>query len=586
VSLREELGATLLRSRGFNGYTGRLASVLGGPNNGAGAPTGSHQNDTYLYDSLGNLTYRAQLIITSGALMQESFGYDTLNRLDSSTVNGSTKSYGYDAVGNLKSKSGVGSYAYGVSGAASVRPNAVSSISGSVAGIANPSFSYDANGNLASGLGREYGWTAANRVSTIDRRPGGGAVDQRTGFIYSPERMRVRQYISPVSGGNVGTATNTIWYAGAIEKEIDSAANTTTLRFSMPLGLGFVEERHSGTAIAPTTVATRNARYFLKDHLGSVNVITDDAGAVLQRLSYDAWGRRRNADGSDDAGAYWGTLKNTQDHSGYTGHEHIDQVALVNMNGRLYDPITARMLSADPTVPDVHDAQALNRYSYVLGNPLRYTDPSGFTPSPCLPPSCVVITGQRPPTPTPPYSPPAWSTGSNAPGSGGILSRALAAVRAVAQNPVVVAAAMTATAGIWFPIVASIGNPDNGSPKADADALSIAPGTDSAEGAETDSAGGEEGCIYCVKGDKTSSGKDYVGSTDNMDQRKRDTSDGRDREGAEIVDKYQKGDRDDRRAKEQQAINDRGGVDKLDNRRNEVAPKNWDSRGITPPRGN
>jgi RHS repeat-associated protein/uncharacterized repeat protein (TIGR02543 family) len=93
----------------------------------------------------------------------------------------------------------------------------------------------------------------------------------------------------------------------------------------------------------------------------------------------------------------------------------------------------------------------------------------------------------------------------------------------------------------------------------------------------------EEGCIYCVNGKNTSSGKDYIGSTDNMDQRKKDKSDGRDRNGADVVDTYPKGDRDARRTKEQQAINDRGGVDNLDNRRNEVAPNKWPTKGIIPP---
>jgi RHS repeat-associated protein len=93
----------------------------------------------------------------------------------------------------------------------------------------------------------------------------------------------------------------------------------------------------------------------------------------------------------------------------------------------------------------------------------------------------------------------------------------------------------------------------------------------------------EEGCIYCVNGKNTSSGKDYVGSTDNMDQRKKDKSDGRDRNGADVVDTYPKGDRDARRTREQQAINDRGGVDNLDNKRNEVAPNKWPTKGIIPP---
>jgi hypothetical protein len=50
----------------------------------------------------------------------------------------------------------------------------------------------------------------------------------------------------------------------------------------------------------------------------------------------------------------------------------------VHMNGRVYDAELGRMLSADPFVPEAVNPQAFNRYSYVLNNPLSYTDPSGF----------------------------------------------------------------------------------------------------------------------------------------------------------------------------------------------------------------
>ena len=93
----------------------------------------------------------------------------------------------------------------------------------------------------------------------------------------------------------------------------------------------------------------------------------------------------------------------------------------------------------------------------------------------------------------------------------------------------------------------------------------------------------DEGCIYCVSGEKTKSGKDYIGSTDNVDQRERDKSDGRDRKGAQVVDSYPKGDMDARRTKEQQAINDRGGVDKLDSKINVIRPSNWPKLNVTPP---
>ncbi len=48
------------------------------------------------------------------------------------------------------------------------------------------------------------------------------------------------------------------------------------------------------------------------------------------------------------------------------------------MNGRVYDPILGRFLSPDPNVQVVTDLQSYNRYSYVLNNPLRYTDPTGY----------------------------------------------------------------------------------------------------------------------------------------------------------------------------------------------------------------
>jgi RHS repeat-associated protein len=63
---------------------------------------------------------------------------------------------------------------------------------------------------------------------------------------------------------------------------------------------------------------------------------------------------------------------------GYTGHEHLDKFALINMNGRVYDPVLARFLSPDPIIQNPENTQSLNRYSYVVNNPMKYTDPSGY----------------------------------------------------------------------------------------------------------------------------------------------------------------------------------------------------------------
>jgi RHS repeat-associated protein len=63
---------------------------------------------------------------------------------------------------------------------------------------------------------------------------------------------------------------------------------------------------------------------------------------------------------------------------GFTGHEHLDEMNLIHMNGRIYDPALARFMTADPFLQHPHNLQSYNRYSYVLNNPLAYTDPSGY----------------------------------------------------------------------------------------------------------------------------------------------------------------------------------------------------------------
>ncbi len=392
---KAQLGNGAKLNKGYNANTGRLKTIQSGPDDA----TPSLQDDTYSYDSLGNLTSRTQLVATGGASLMELFGYDNLNRLTSSQIGSTVKSLTYDTngLGNIASKTNVGTYAY-----TSGHPHALSAITGTVAGITNPSLTYDANGNLQSGLGRSYGWTSYNQAATIDKLSGAVAT-QRTAFLFDTEHQRTRETQSPMSAGVPGAPTRTIYTAGAIEKEIDTVANTTTIRTYLPMALGFVEEKIAGANAAPTASGTRTARYFLTDHLGSPIAVLDQARTVLQRMGYDAWGRRRNPDGSDDSWASLGSIAGGQDHTGFTGQEQLDTLGLVHLNGRVYDPLSARFTSADPTVPDPTDLQSLNRFSYVLNNPLAFTDPSGLQeletldrpvdfPQPEMPTQTVTIT--------------------------------------------------------------------------------------------------------------------------------------------------------------------------------------------------
>jgi RHS repeat-associated protein len=63
---------------------------------------------------------------------------------------------------------------------------------------------------------------------------------------------------------------------------------------------------------------------------------------------------------------------------GFTGHEHVDHANVIHMNGRIYDPAIGRFMQADPMVQEVDNSQNFNRYSYVINNPLSYTDPTGY----------------------------------------------------------------------------------------------------------------------------------------------------------------------------------------------------------------
>jgi RHS repeat-associated protein len=121
--------------------------------------------------------------------------------------------------------------------------------------------------------------------------------------------------------------------------------------------------------------------YLHHDHLGSVVAITSGTGTLTERLSYDPWGKRRNATtnawlslgpGSQLLPATLALLPR-----GYTSHEHLDKLGLIHMKGRVYDPELGRFLSADPLIQFPESTQGFDRYAYVGNSPLSYTDPSG-----------------------------------------------------------------------------------------------------------------------------------------------------------------------------------------------------------------
>jgi len=117
--------------------------------------------------------------------------------------------------------------------------------------------------------------------------------------------------------------------------------------------------------------------YLLRDYLGSItHVINASNNTVAAEYSYDSWGRMRNP-------STWASYAPGLEPDfmiadrGFTGHEHLKWFKLINMNGRVYDPLTGQFLSPDNYVQMPGFTQSYNRFTYCLNNPLKYTDPSG-----------------------------------------------------------------------------------------------------------------------------------------------------------------------------------------------------------------
>ena len=115
--------------------------------------------------------------------------------------------------------------------------------------------------------------------------------------------------------------------------------------------------------------------YLCRDRLGSVTMVLDSLGNAVQNVSYDAWGNLRNP--QTHALYTESDMPTLFLERGFTGHEHLPEFGLINMNARLYDPVLGRFLSPDPYVQMPDNSQNFNRYSYCLNNPLKYVDSDG-----------------------------------------------------------------------------------------------------------------------------------------------------------------------------------------------------------------
>jgi RHS repeat-associated protein len=347
---RDALGRTAVEQAGNGVVTTRTFDVtLGTIERMAAQKPGSPvlQDLAYERDRNGNLTRRARWE-WSGASppIVEAFAYDSLNQLLAWEVNESPREeYRYDRQGNLKFRSnGAGpDLEFGYGGTAG--PHAVTSVDD---GVAIRDFEYDARGRRTAGPGSFTAEYNSHDLPKLITGAGG-----TTELIYDGFGRRVAKN---------GPSGLTAYVAGLYEKRVEASGTSHVMHVYSP-----------DREVAQIVVSGGSEQDFYLHHdaLGSLDAVTNASGAVVDQFRFDPFGARTDEDGNPIAiaSAY---------RRGFTGHEHDDDLGLIDMGARAYDPMSGRFLSPDPIVPDPLAPHGFNAYAYARNNPLLFTDPTGM----------------------------------------------------------------------------------------------------------------------------------------------------------------------------------------------------------------
>lgn len=321
----ETLGNGVITQRTFDAVTGWVSNVT----SGAGGNPTSVQNESYLFDRVGNVTQRQNNALG----LTENFYYDDLYRIDYSMLNNSTGTstnldLSYDALGYIETKV--------------------------------------ETGTTSPPIGQDIDWTSYNYPRQI-RASVAAPNDQIASFAYGPDRQRWRMIYTS------GSTAETTHYIGGLMEKVTIGSATDYRHYIYAGGqLAAIYSRHSS--------GTNTLRYVLEDHQGSVAGLVNSSGVAIVNESFTAYGNRRDA--TTWSGAAISSELATMDditRRGYTGHAALGTMGLNHMNGRVQDAITGTFLSPDPFITQPGNTQNFNRYAYVHNNPITFIDPSGFS---------------------------------------------------------------------------------------------------------------------------------------------------------------------------------------------------------------
>ncbi|PSL17644.1 RHS repeat-associated protein [Dyadobacter jiangsuensis] len=286
----------------------------------------------------GNLTKRKDYIKNK----EESFTYDNLSRLLTATVAGKpVQTVTYEPSGNIVSKTDAGQQF-------SYHPAKLNALAGIIAPTtALPMLTQDVT------------YTAFNQPDKITEN-GSGQPYELT-YTYDAGYQRIKGVMK-----KNGALINTHYYFGNYEKDITTGVPDKHLHYiHTPAGLSAIVIRENGAD---------QYYYTYTDHLGSLLTLTALNGTVVLDQNFDAWGRLRHPANWDYTSV---PAPTSYLYRGFTGHEHLTNFNLINMNGQMYDPVVGRVLSVDNYVQNPFSTQDFNRYSYARNNPLVYNDPDG-----------------------------------------------------------------------------------------------------------------------------------------------------------------------------------------------------------------
>lgn len=181
--------------------------------------------------------------------------------------------------------------------------------------------------------------------------------------------------LTDITFGNANPSAE-YYYDGSGKRIIAKVGTSVTMyvggimEYSPAAGGQFTKYYYIGSQRLAMKTSSGTLHFFANDHLGSTSLTLNSDSTVLSELRYKPFGETR-----------WSSTTATPTQRRYTGQ--IQDFATSSMqlyfyNARYYDPALGRFTQADTIVPEPVNLQSLNRFSYVLNNPLKYIDPSGY----------------------------------------------------------------------------------------------------------------------------------------------------------------------------------------------------------------